>query len=493
MATFVYISDDVRNLVHADGLGNPLSDFPLDGKEAITLSRMSQIQKVALASGVGTTVEWYDFFIYGTAAGLVFNKIFFPDFDPLVGTLLAFATFSAAFVARPLGGIIFGHFGDRIGRKSMLIITLTLMGLTTLAIGLLPTYQTIGMAAPIMLVSLRFVQGLALGGEVGGAILMTVEHAPPNKRGYYGSWVQMGVPAGLMLGNAVFLLMAGLTPEAFVAWGWRVPFLVGGIFVVIGLIVRLKVIESPAFDQLKKQARVEKLPIAVVLRHYPRQSLLICGAYFAIGVTFYGATVFGLSYGVQTVGFSRNEMLSIVLVAMGVTFVALPLFGRLSDKLGRKPVFLGGVIAMLAFTFPWFWLVNTGSYVAALIGFVVFCLVFSASYGPMAAFFAEAFETKIRYSGISFGYTIGGLAASAPTPIVASYVMSQTGSYEGVAVFMIAMCAVSVVCVMAMKETYRLSLSELGNKNLAQEALPLEGEPAASNQVSNPTRQHVEP
>ncbi|GKV73783.1 MFS transporter [Pseudarthrobacter sp. NCCP-2145] len=451
------------------------------------MSRMSQMQKVGLASGVGTTVEWYDFFIYGTAAGLVFNKIFFPDFDPLVGTLLAFATFSAAFVARPLGGVLFGHFGDRIGRKSMLIITLTLMGLTTLAIGLLPTYQTIGVAAPIILVSLRFVQGLALGGEVGGAILMTVEHAPANKRGYYGSWVQMGVPAGLMLGNAVFLLMAGLSSEAFLAWGWRIPFLVGGVFVVIGLVVRLKVVESPVFDQLKKQEKTEKMPIAVVLRHYPKQILLICGSYFAIGVTFYGATVFGLSYGVQTVGFSRNEMLGIVLISMGVTFFALPLFGRLSDKLGRKPVFLGGVIAMLLFTFPWFWLVNTGSYVLALLGFVVFCLAFSTSYGPLAAFFAEAFETKIRYTGISFGYTIGTLAASAPTPIVAAWVIAETGSYEGVALFMMAMCVISVICVIAMKETNRLDLSELGKK--------YDQEPPAADADSTPhadtTSQHL--
>jgi metabolite-proton symporter len=425
---------------------------------------MTQIQKVGLASGVGTTVEWYDFFIYGTAAGLVFNKIFFPDFDPLVGTLLSFATFSAAFIARPLGGVIFGHFGDRIGRKSMLIITLTLMGVTTLAIGLLPSYQTIGLAAPLLLVTLRFVQGLALGGEIGGAILMTVEHAPSNKRGYYGSWVQMGVPAGLMLGNAVFLLMAGLSSEAFLEWGWRVPFLIGGVFVVIGLVVRLKVVESPVFAEVKKQDEVEKMPIGVVLRHYPKQLLLTCGSYFAIGVTFYGATVFGLSYGVQTVGFSRNEMLSIVLISMGVTFVALPLFGKLSDALGRKPVFLGGVIAMLAFTFPWFWLVNSGSYTLALLGFVIFCLAFSASYGPLAAFYAEAFETKIRYSGISFGYTIGTLAASAPTPIVAAYVMAETGSYEGVALFMVAMCLISVICVIAMKETHGLELSELGKK-----------------------------
>lgn len=426
------------------------------------MSKMSQMSKVGLASGVGSTVEWYDFFIYGTAAGLVFNKIFFPSFDPLIGTLLAFATFSAAFIARPLGGIVFGHFGDRIGRKSMLIITLTMMGLTTLAIGLLPTYGQIGVAAPIILVTLRFIQGLALGGEVGGAILMTVEHAPVNKRGYYGSWVQMGVPAGLMLGNAVFLLLGGLSAEVFLEWGWRIPFLVGGVFVVIGLFVRLKVAESPVFDQVKTKKKVEKLPVLVVLRHYPKQMLLICGAYFATGVIFYGATVFGLNYGVQTVGYNRNEMLGIVLIAMAVTFVALPLFGKLSDKLGRKPVYMGGVIGMIAFIFPWFWLVNTGSYPLALFGFVVLCIVFSASFGPLAAFFAEAFETKIRYTGISFAYTIGALAASAPTPIVAAWVLAETHSYVGIAIYMVAMCVISLVCVIAMKETHLIELSDAG-------------------------------
>ncbi|TQM13386.1 MFS transporter [Pseudonocardia kunmingensis] len=416
--------------------------------------------KVGLASAVGTTVEWYDFFIYGTAAGLVFNHLFFPQFDPLIGTLLAFATFSAAFVARPIGGVLFGHFGDRIGRKSMLVLTLTIMGATTFAVGLLPSYDTIGIAAPILLVSLRFIQGLSLGGEYGGAVLMAVEHAPAGRRGYYGSWVHMGVPAGLMLGNAVFLAFGAMSPESFLQWGWRIPFLIGGVFVLFGLVMRLKLGESPNFAALKESDDVVKLPIAVVLRKYPKQVLLTGGAYLAIGVTFYVTTVFGLSYGTQQLGFSRNAMLVFVLVAMAVTFFALPVFGSLSDRVGRKPVFVGGVIAMGAMVFPWFWSLNSGSHVLAMLGYVLACVAFAASYGPLAAFFAESFETRIRYSGISFGYTLGTLASSAVAPIVATWLLDATGGYEWIAWYMIAMIVVSLLCTLALTETSTAELPD---------------------------------
>jgi metabolite-proton symporter len=424
------------------------------------MSLISRSGKVGFASAVGTTVEWYDFFIYGTAAGLVFNKLFFPQFDSLVGTLLAFATFSAAFVARPIGGVLFGHFGDRIGRKSMLVLTLSIMGATTFAVGVLPSHATIGVAAPIILVSLRFVQGLSLGGEYGGAVLMAVEHAPARRRGYYGSWVQMGVPAGLMLGNAVFLAFGAMSTESFLQWGWRIPFLIGGVFVLFGLVVRLKLGESPDFEQIKEGADVVKLPIAVVLRKYPRQVLLTAGAYLAIGVTFYITTVFGLSYGAQELGFSRNSMLSFVLVAMALTFVALPLFGILSDHIGRRPVFIGGVVAMGAMVFPWFWLLNSGSYVLAMIGYILACLAFAASFGPLAAFFAEAFETRIRYSGISFGYTLGTLASSALAPIIATWLLNRTGGFAAVAWYMLAMIVISLFCTLALSETFESDLPD---------------------------------
>ncbi|TVT25376.1 MHS family MFS transporter [Amycolatopsis acidiphila] len=424
------------------------------------MSLISRSGKAGFASAVGTTVEWYDFFIYGTAAGLVFNKLFFPQFDAVIGTLLSFATFSAAFVARPIGGVLFGHFGDRIGRKSVLVLTLSIMGTTTFAVGVLPSYGTIGVAAPVILVTLRFVQGLSLGGEYGGAVLMAVEHAPSHRRGYYGSWVQMGVPAGLMLGNAVFLAFGAMSPESFLSWGWRVPFLIGGVFVLAGLAVRLKLGESPSFDRLKDKENVVKLPIAVVLRQYPKQVLLTGGAYLSIGVTFYLTTVFGLSYGAQQVGFSRNSMLWIVLAAMALTFVTLPVFGALSDRFGRKPVFAAGTVAMGVLAFPWFWLLGTGSFLLAALGYLLICTGFSAAFGPLAAFFAEAFETKIRYSGISFGYTLGTLASSALAPIVATWLLDRTGGVTAVAWYMVCTAVLSLLCTFALRETYGSKLPD---------------------------------
>lgn len=420
---------------------------------------MSQTSKVGFASGVGTTVEWYDFFIYGTAAGLVFNKIFFPEFDSLIGTLLAFATFSAAFVARPIGGVVFGHFGDRIGRKSMLVITLTIMGFTTLGVGLLPSYQSIGVAAPIILVTLRFVQGSRSVARSAGRFSW-----PSNTRRRQTRLLRQlgadGGAGGIDVGQHSLPVYGRTFPRSVRILG------LANSLPDRGCVRRDRPLrptarrESPNFDRVKKNAKLEKLPIGVVLRHYPKQVLLTCGAYFAIGVTFYGTTVFGLSYGVAQVGYTRNQMLTLVLVAMAVTFVALPFFGKLSDSYGRKPVFLAGVVAMLLFTFPWFWLVNSGSFLLAMVGFVSFCLAFSTSYGPLAAFFAEAFDTRIRYTGISFGYTIGTLASSAPAPIVATYLLDRTGSYGAVALFMVAMCAISVVCVIAMRETYQQDLSD---------------------------------
>lgn len=422
----------------------------------------SSTWKVALASLIGTTIEWYDFFIFGTAAAIAFNVLFFPTADPVIGTLLAFSTFAVAFVARPIGGIVFGHFGDRIGRKSMLVVTLSLMGIATFLIGVLPTYETIGVWAPLLLVTLRFVQGFSLGGEYGGAVLMAVEHASSRQRGFYGSWVQMGVPTGLILANAVFLPISALPDQQFLSWGWRIPFLLSVLLVAVGLVIRLTIIESPGFRRAKETNAVTRLPIISVLRTYPKQVLLIAGAYVSAGVTFYVTGVFGLSYGTEQLGLERSTMLWLVLVSMIVTFFALPAFGSLSDRIGRKPVFLAGVAAMGLFAFPWFWLLNTKQFAAMLAGYLLIFIPYSACYGTMATFFAELFGLQVRYSGLSLGYTLGTVFGSALAPILATYLLELTGTETSIAIYMVLMAVISIISTLLLTETYQSDIDQSG-------------------------------
>ncbi|MHA6797736.1 MFS transporter (plasmid) [Pseudonocardia bannensis] len=402
-------------------------------------------RKVALGSFIGTTIEWYDFFLYGTASALIFSKLFFPSYEPLVGTLLSFATFGVAFLARPLGGIIFGHFGDRFGRKPMLVITLMMMGVATGAIGLLPTYETIGVAAPIVLVLLRILQGLSVGGEYGGAVLMTVEHAPPNRRGWYGSWVQAGSPAGLIISNAVFLLITTqVSQEQLLAWAWRIPFLASFVLVIVGIVIRLSLEESPAFQRVAKSERVETAPLVTVLRNHKRQVLLTAGAYVSTGVTVYLAAVFSLSYGTTTVGFSYSEMLVLVLLGQILAFVLMPTFSHVSDRVGHKRVFMIGIVGMALMAFPWLWLLTTGDFVPALLGFVLLFIPYSATYGTMAAFFAGVYETRIGYSGLSLGYQLGTVVGSALAPITATALVAATGTVASVGWYMVATAVLSL-------------------------------------------------
>ncbi|WP_250548848.1 MFS transporter [Pseudonocardia sp. H11422] len=398
-----------------------------------------------MGSFIGTTIEWYDFFLYGTASALIFSKLFFPSYEPLVGTLLSFATFGVAFLARPLGGIIFGHFGDRFGRKPMLVITLMMMGVATGAIGLLPTYETIGVAAPIVLVLLRILQGLSVGGEYGGAVLMTVEHAPPNRRGWYGSWVQAGSPAGLIISNAVFLLITTqVSQEQLLAWAWRIPFLASFVLVIVGIVIRLSLEESPAFQRVAKSERVETAPLVTVLRNHKRQVLLTAGAYVSTGVTVYLAAVFSLSYGTTTVGFSYSEMLVLVLLGQILAFVLMPTFSHVSDRVGHKRVFMIGIVGMALMAFPWLWLLNTGDFVPALLGFVLLFIPYSATYGTMAAFFAGVYETRIGYSGLSLGYQLGTVVGSALAPITATALVAATGTVASVGWYMVATAVLSL-------------------------------------------------
>src|SRR5688572_29438017 len=322
----------------------------------------SSVRKVIVASLIGTSLEWYDFFIYGTAAALVFNQLFFPTFEPLVGTLLAFTTYAVGFVARPLGGLIFGHYGDRIGRKNVLVVTLMLMGIATFAIGLMPTYAVIGVWAPILLVLLRFLQGLGLGGEWGGAVLMTLESGDRSKRGLNASWPQVGVPIGLLLANGMLSLMGAVTSdEAFLAWGWRVPFLLSGVLVLVGLWIRLTIAESPAFEQVEAKQVKARAPIVDVLRSYPRQVLLAIGARVGVDVVFYLFVLFITTYIVTYLGLPQSYALNAVLIAATLQVVFIPLFGALSDRIGRRPVYLAGAIGAAAWTFVFFALLDTGS------------------------------------------------------------------------------------------------------------------------------------
>ncbi|MEV0388034.1 MFS transporter [Nonomuraea sp. NPDC050643] len=416
------------------------------------MAHQSSSTRVVLASLAGTTIEWYEFFIYGTAAVLVFDKLFFPSYDDLVGTLLSLSTFALAFVARPIGGALFGHFGDRLGRKSMLVVTLCLMGGATLCIGLLPTYETIGVAAPILLVLLRVVQGLSLGGEYGGAVLMSVEHAARERRGFFGALVNTGAAWGLLLANLVFLLTSQLSDDAFLTWGWRIPFLLSAVLVGLGLVIRLKLAESPDFQEVKERGEVRKTPIAEVLtEHWPRV-LLMCLAYIPAGATFYIATVYSLSFGEKQLGLDRDMILELVLLVNVFSIVAIPFFGWLSDRVDRKRIFWMSIVLMAALPYVWFTAFQTGSFWLMLLGFIVLFIPYTANYGTMPTFFAHVFPPAVRYTGMSVGYTLGTVFGSGLAPIIATWLYDSTGSWLAIAIYMTAVGVVGTVAALFLTE-----------------------------------------
>jgi MFS transporter, MHS family, shikimate and dehydroshikimate transport protein len=412
------------------------------------------IKSVVAASFIGTTIEWYDFFLYGTAAALVFDKLFFPNAEPLVGTLLAFSTYAVGFAARPLGGIVFGHFGDRVGRKSMLVISLLIMGIATFLIGCMPTYSTLGVFAPILLVILRFAQGIGVGGEWGGAVLMSTEYAPKERRGFFGSWPQMGVPAGLLLSTLVFKLVEGsMSESAFMSWGWRVPFLASAILVIVGLVIRLKLAESPAFERVKESKTEAKKPIVDVVRKYPRDVLTAMGMRVAENGAFYVLTVFTLAYGEDELGLEKDTMLNGVIIAAAIGLITVPLWGALSDRIGRKPLYLAGAVITTLWAFPLFGLMDTKSPVLIALAIVVGVnLGHDLMYGPQGAYFSELFGTRVRYSGASLGYQLASVFAGGFAPLIATALLAAGGS-SLVALYVVGMGLITVVATLLARET----------------------------------------
>jgi len=418
-------------------------------------SETNSVRLVAVASFIGTTIEWYDFFLYGTAAALVFNRLFFPTFDPLMGTLAAFGTYAVGFFARPVGGIVIGHYGDKIGRKSMLVLTLVVMGVATFLIGLLPTYEQIGPWAAVGLVLLRVAQGFGVGGEWGGAVLMAVEHAPPGRRGYYGSWPQIGVPAGLVISTAVFALFSRLPEEQFLSWGWRIPFLLSALLVIVGLMIRVRILETPAFTKVKEESREARQPVIELLKTYPKQVLLAMGARFGENGAFYIYSVFVLTYATQHVKMPQQVVLNAMLIGAGLELMAIPFFGAMSDRFGRRPVYLFGAIATALWAYPLFKLLDSGS--PPLVGLaliVAFVFSHAAMYGPQAAFFSELFGTRVRYSGASLGAQLAAVLAGGTSPFIATLLLARYGT-NALSLYLIFMAAVSIVAVILASETHR--------------------------------------
>ncbi|MFD7067872.1 MFS transporter [Streptomyces sp. NPDC059913] len=431
----------------------------------------SNLKRIVAASLIGTTVEWYDFFLYGSAAALVFNKLFFPESDPLVGTLLSFLTYAVGFAARPLGALVFGHYGDRLGRKKLLVISLLMMGGATFAIGLLPTHATVGSAAPVLLTVLRLVQGFALGGEWGGAVLLVSEHGDARRRGFWASWPQTGAPAGQLLATGVLsALTALMSDSAFGAWGWRIPFLLSGVLVLLGLWVRLSVDESPVFQEALARAEarratagaVEKMPLVAVLRHHWRDVLIAMGARMAENISYYVITAFVLVYATTAADLSKQTALNAVLVASAVHFAVIPMWGALSDRVGRKPVYLVGAVGVAVWAFPFFALIDTRSFGNVLLAVTVGLVFHGAMYAPQAAFFSEMFATRMRYSGASIGAQFSSVAAGAPAPLIATALLADHDSSTPVSLYVIAAALITLLAVGCARETRHRDLAEIG-------------------------------
>lgn len=421
----------------------------------------AMFRRVMVSSVVGTAIEWYDFFLYATASALVFAQLFFPRFDPMVGTIASFGTFMIGYVSRPLGAIVFGHFGDRIGRKATLVTTLMIMGIATFVIGLLPTYENIGVWAPALLILMRFCQGLGVGGEWGGAVLMVVETAPANRRGFFGALPQMGVPIGLLLSTAVFAAASRLPNDQFLAWGWRIPFLVSIALIGVGLFIRLRVMESPLFEEIRQKKKVVSAPCVELLRTYPKQIVLAIGTRFATDITFNVINVFMLAYGTQQLGLPRDLFLNSILAGCAVALVTLPLFGKLSDAFGRRTIYLLGAIFVMIYGFLFFKLVETKEPTYVVLAYICGIALSQAStYGVQSTWFAELFGTKVRYTGASLPYQIAGIITSGPAPLISAWLFASYGSTLPIALYIALTGFISFVSAYFLRETFLDRLEE---------------------------------
>ncbi|PFD95733.1 MFS transporter [Bacillus cereus] len=416
------------------------------------MNQQSSIQKKALiASLIGSSIEWFDFFLYGTAAALVFNKLFFVNEDPLVALMLSYLSFGIPFFIRPLGGIIFSHIGDKIGRKKTLVLTLSLMGGATVCIGLLPSYETIGILAPILLILLRIIQGLGIGGEWGGALLLAVEYAPKDKKGLFGSIPQTGVTIGMLLGTAAISFMTMISGDNFVTWGWRIPFILSAILVFIGLWIRNGLDETPDFKKAKESGNISKLPIADTLRDHWKSVLIATGTKVAETAPFYIFSTFIVSYGTSQLKLPNTTVLNAVTIAMLITTIMIPIMGKLSDSIGRKKMYIWGTIAILLYAFPYFLLLNQGTtfsiIIATVIGLGVLWAPVTAVLGTL---FSEIFSTQVRYTGVTLGYQLGAALAGGTAPMIAAYLMNvYNNSWIPVALYIVLTCCISLIAIAA--------------------------------------------
>jgi metabolite-proton symporter len=409
-----------------------------------------QRRRAVIASTVGTTIEWYDFFLYGTIAALVFPKLFFPGSAPGAGVLLSFSTLFVGFAARPVGAALFGHFGDKVGRKATLVSTLLLMGIATMLIGAIPSFAAIGIAAPIILTLLRIVQGIGVGGEWGGSVLLAMEWGRQERRGLMASMPQLGVPLGLLLSTGMVQIFSATTGDAFETWGWRIPFLLSVVLVGIGLWVRLRVLESPAFRDLKQRGATHRQPLWGAIRQHPREILTSAFVRLSEQAPFYLFITFVLTYGTTELDMPRGELLTDTLVAAAVGLVSVPLFGHLSDRYGRRLVYGIGIVCTALYAFPYFGLLNTRQSGLVLLAIVVSLIVHDIQYGPQAALIAESFGTDVRYSGAGLGYQLASVIAGGPAPLIAAAILQRTGSSTGISLYIIGCCVIAFVALVLM-------------------------------------------